>query len=96
MRAGHPEFNGYPPASLARFSGELRLTSVHGYLRGRHCATLSSMGNQTYMKRQKELARQQKQKEKAARRVQRKAEKTKGGPPLETYNPLMPDNHPNS
>jgi len=96
MRAGHPEFDGYLPASLARFGGELRLTSVHGYLRRPRCATLISMGNQTYMKRQKELARQQKQKEKAARRIQRKAEKTKGGPPLETYNPLMPDNHPDS
>jgi hypothetical protein len=48
------------------------------------------------MKRQKELARQQKQKEKAARRLQRKAERTKGGPPLETYNPLMPSDHPGS
>ena len=48
------------------------------------------------MKRQKEMARQQKQKEKAARRLQRKAEKTKGGPPLETYNPLMARNNPDS
>ena len=48
------------------------------------------------MKRQRELARQQKQREKAARRLQRKAEKTKDGPPLETYNPLMPRNHPDS
>jgi hypothetical protein len=54
------------------------------------------MGNETYLKRQKELARQQKQKEKTARRVQRKAAKTKGGPPLETYNPLMPRNEPES
>ena len=43
----------------------------------------NSMGNQTYQKRQKELARQQKQRDKAARREQRKAEKKKGGPPLE-------------
>jgi hypothetical protein len=55
-----------------------------------------TMGNQTYMKRQKEMARQQKQRDKAARRLQRKAEKTKGGPPLETYNPLMPKNYPDS
>jgi hypothetical protein len=48
------------------------------------------MGNQTYMKRQKEMARQQKQREKAARRLQRKAEKTKGGPPLDTENPNQP------
>jgi hypothetical protein len=41
------------------------------------------MGNQTYKKRQKELARQQKQRDKAARREQRKAEKKKGGSPLE-------------
>jgi hypothetical protein len=41
------------------------------------------MGNQTYQKRQKELARLQKQKDKTARRIQRKTEKVKGGPPLE-------------
>lgn len=41
------------------------------------------MANQTYQKRQKELARLQKRKDKAARRIQRKAEKVKGGPPLE-------------
>jgi hypothetical protein len=46
------------------------------------CYTIC-MGNQTYQKRQKELARQQKQRDKAARREQRKAEKKKGGPPLE-------------
>jgi hypothetical protein len=40
------------------------------------------------MKRQKELARQQKQKDKFARRLQRKAEKTKGGPPLEGEDPV--------
>ncbi len=39
------------------------------------------------MKRQKELARQQKQRDKFARRLQRKAEKAKGGPPLEGENP---------
>jgi hypothetical protein len=47
------------------------------------CVIISSMGNQTYQKRQKELARQQKQRDKFARRQQRKAEKKKGGPPLE-------------
>jgi hypothetical protein len=41
------------------------------------------MGNQTYQKRQKELARSQKKKDKFARRIQRKTEKVKGGPPLE-------------
>jgi hypothetical protein len=48
------------------------------------------MGNQTYMKRQKEMARQQKQREKAARRQQRKSQKTKGGPPLDAENPNQP------
>jgi hypothetical protein len=43
----------------------------------------SAMGNQTYQKRQKELARSQKKKDKFARRIQRKTEKVKGGPPLE-------------
>jgi hypothetical protein len=43
----------------------------------------AAMGNQTYQKRQKELARSQKKKDKAARRMQRKTEKVKGGPPLE-------------
>ena len=41
------------------------------------------MATQTYMKRQKEMARQQKQRDKAIRREQRKAEKKPGGPPLE-------------
>jgi hypothetical protein len=50
-----------------------------------HCGICygADMGNQTYQKRQKELARSQKKKDKAARRVQRKTEKVKGGPPLE-------------
>lgn len=48
------------------------------------------MGNQSYMKRQKEMARQQKQREKAVRRQQRKAGKIKGGPPLDTENPNQP------
>lgn len=43
-----------------------------------------NMAAQTYQKRQKELARLQKQRDKAARRLQRKTEKKKGGPPLET------------
>jgi len=52
------------------------------------------MGNQTYMKRQKELARQQKQRDKAARRLQRKREKVKGGPPLEGEVADLAKNHP--
>ena len=43
---------------------------------------------QTYQKRQKELARQQKQRDKAARRQERKANKIKGGPPLEGADPI--------
>ena len=35
------------------------------------------MGRETFMKRQKELARQEKQKQKAARRLERKEEKPK-------------------
>jgi hypothetical protein len=49
------------------------------------------MGNQTYQKRQKELARLQKQKDKVARRIQRKTEKVKGGPPLEDDAMTMTD-----
>ena len=40
------------------------------------------------MKRQKEMARQQKQRDKAARRQQRKAEKKKGGPPFADEGPI--------
>jgi len=47
------------------------------------------MAAQTYQKRQKELARLQKQRDKEARRVQRKAGKTKGGPPLETEEEML-------
>jgi hypothetical protein len=39
------------------------------------------MGRETFMKRQKELARQEKQKQKAARRLERKEEKSKDGEP---------------
>jgi len=46
------------------------------------------MGHETYKKRQKELARQQKQRDKAARREERKAEKKRGGPTLEGENPV--------
>ena len=46
------------------------------------------MGSQSYLKRQKELKRQQKKQEKAIRREQRKAEKVKGGPPLEGEDPV--------
>jgi hypothetical protein len=51
------------------------------------------MGNQTYQKRQKELARQQKQRDKAARREQRKGEKKKGGPPVEGADPITGEFH---
>lgn len=47
-----------------------------------------NMASQSYMKRQKELRRQQKQQEKAVRREQRKAEKVKGGPPIEGEDPV--------
>jgi hypothetical protein len=47
------------------------------------------MGNQTYQKRQKELARIQKQREKAARRIERKSERIKGGPPLDSENCIL-------
>jgi hypothetical protein len=82
-------YNGYE-------TGTAKLNVGDRFLRTRLCGTVMNMGNQTYMKRQKEMARQQKQKDKAARRVQRKAGKIKGGPPLETYNPLMPNDHPAS
>ena len=36
------------------------------------------MGRETFMKRKKELARQEKQRQKAARRLQRKQEKPSG------------------
>lgn len=52
------------------------------------CVIIHFMGNQTYKKRQKELARQQKQRDKAARRQERKANKIKGGPPLEGADPV--------
>jgi hypothetical protein len=45
------------------------------------------------MKRQKELARQQKQRDKAARRQLRKTQKKRGGPPLET-DPMTGDIRP--
>ena len=37
------------------------------------------MGHETFMKRKKELARHEKQKKKAARRLERKEEKPTGG-----------------
>ena len=46
------------------------------------------MGRETYKKRQKELARQQKQRDKAARREERKAEKKRGELTLEEENPV--------
>jgi hypothetical protein len=52
------------------------------------------MGNETYKKRQKALARQQKQRDKAVRREQRKGEKKKGGPPLEGEDPVTGEIRP--
>jgi hypothetical protein len=43
---------------------------------------LPGMGTETYQKRQKALARQQKQRDKLARRLQRRAEKSKSEAPL--------------
>jgi len=51
------------------------------------------MATQTYKKRQKEMARQQKQRDKAIRREQRKAEKKPGGPPLEGEDPVTGEFH---
>lgn len=45
------------------------------------------MGRETFMKRQKELARQKKQREKAARRLERKEEKAREGPRPEGEDP---------
>ena len=56
---------------------------LRGYAQGHSLLRYSAMGNQTYHKRQKELARLQKQKDKAARRIERMARKVKGGTPLE-------------
>lgn len=58
------------------------------------CDTVLGMANETYKKRQKELARQQRQRDKAARREQRKANKKKGGPPLEGEDPITGEIHP--
>lgn len=46
------------------------------------------------MKRQKEMARRQKQLEKAARRQQRKTEKKRGGPPIEGEDPVTGEIRP--
>lgn len=48
------------------------------------------------MKRQKEMARRQKQIEKVARRQQRKAEKKRGGPPVEGEDPVTGEIRPQS
>ena len=45
---------------------------------------MASRSHTTFNKRQKELARQQKQRDKAARKLQRKAEKAAGGTGLES------------
>ena len=53
---------------------------------------MAARSRTTFQKRQKELARQEKACDKAARRVQRKLEKqanpTAGGPPIEALDPL--------
>ena len=41
----------------------------------------------SFLKRQKEIARQQKQREKAARRKERKLTRTEGGPQIEPLEP---------
>ena len=45
------------------------------------------MGHETFMKRQKELARQEKQRKKAARRLERREEKARGGEPAGDEDP---------
>lgn len=45
------------------------------------------MASETFKKRQKELARQNKQKEKALRRLQRKEEKANAEPPADGEDP---------
>ncbi len=56
---------------------------------------MATRARTTFKKRQKELARQEKQRDKAARRVQRKLEKQMGGgEPEEELQPLTgPVNH---
>lgn len=53
---------------------------------------MAARSRTTFQKRQKELARQEKARDKAARRVQRKLEKqanpSVGGPPIEELDPL--------
>lgn len=54
---------------------------------------MAGRSSTTFKKRQKELARQDKQREKAAKRVQRKEEKEKGGheePELEVLTGPVP------
>jgi hypothetical protein len=53
-------------------------------------APMASRSNTTFQKRQKELARQEKKREKAEKRAQRKLEKepqTSSGPPIEPLDP---------
>lgn len=76
--------------SLAKGSAILILIrpDVNGISVARGVWYTKPMGNQTYQKRQKELARHQKQRDKAVRRQERKANKIKGGPPLEGADPI--------
>ena len=59
----------------------------------RACVKVKGMGHETYKKRQKELARQQKQRDKAARREERKGEKKRGEPTLTGENPVAAGSH---
>ena len=45
------------------------------------------MARETFSKRQKEMARQRKKKEKEARRLERKEEKLRSGPPADGEDP---------
>ncbi|MBI3058770.1 MAG: hypothetical protein HYY81_05610 [Deltaproteobacteria bacterium] len=45
------------------------------------------MGNETFKKRQKEVARQEKRKKKAAQRMERRSERTDVGKPLPGEDP---------
>ncbi len=45
------------------------------------------MGNETFKKRQKEVARQEKRKKKAAQRMERRSERTDAGKPLQGEDP---------
>jgi hypothetical protein len=54
------------------------------------------MGRETFKKRQKELARRQKQQEKAARRLERRGEKGKAEANLQEKSPRTAESVPQS